>query len=119
MAIQLTYRQESNVLMVEISGKWTAHDMHDAIGAARAEADQRELASLLVDARGVSLPGSEMTRFFAGVRWAELFHARFRAAFVTEPLLFNGFALLVARNRGANVAAFFDEAPARKWLQES
>ena len=61
-------------------------------------------------------PDTELTRFFSGVHWAELFDARFRAAFVVRPVLYNGFAEVVARNRGANVAVFFEEEPARKWL---
>jgi hypothetical protein len=101
-----------------MAGKWTSGDMRDAIGAARAEADRRNLKILLVDARGISLPQDELTRFLAGVRWADLFDQSFRAAFLVMPALYNGFAETVARNRGANVKAFFDSGPARAWLAD-
>jgi len=116
--MKITYRQESTLLILDISGPWTASGMHEAIGAARAEADKRKCRNLLVDAREISFPDTEATRFFSGERWAKLFDARFRAAFIVRPALYNGVAELVARNRGANVAVFFEDGPARKWLDE-
>jgi hypothetical protein len=90
--------------------------MHEAINSARAEAGKRELVALLVDARAVSLPPSEIDRFFAGVRWSELFGKPYRAAFLVTPMLYNGFAEVSARNRGATVRGFFEEDQARAWL---
>jgi hypothetical protein len=117
MSIELGYRQEGPVLCVQMGGEWKSRTMHEAIGAARVEADKRKVTRLLIDARALSLPPDEVTRFFAGIHWAALFDQTFRAAFVVQPVLYNGFAELVARNRGANVSAFFDEAPARAWLE--
>jgi len=116
MGIGLQFRQDGAVLRVEMGGDWKSHTMHEAISAARVEADKRKVTRLLVDARMLSLPADEITRFFAGLRWAELFDQTFHAAFILQPALYNGFAEVVALNRGANVRAFFDEAPAMTWL---
>ena len=118
MGIELDYRQEPGLLLVEMRGEWTGSAIHEAILAVRAEADTRKLECLLVDVTEVSHPHMELDRFFAGVRWADQFPSRFRAAFVVTDVLYNGFAELVARNRGANVSAHFDEASARSWLDE-
>ena len=99
-----------------MGGAWVAADMHVAIASVHAKADREAVSLLLVDSRKLSPPDSDVTRYFAGVRWAELFPARFRTAFVVTPELYNGFAELVARNRGATVSAFFDEGAARSWL---
>jgi hypothetical protein len=115
--MQVTSHQESDALFVAISGQWIPREMAEAIAAARAEADRHNLHRLLVDARGVSIPeGGELDRYLAGVRWADLFPPPFRAAFLVERAVYNGFAELVARNRGAEIAVFFEEPPARKWL---
>ena len=118
MSLKLAFRPEPTLLVMEVSGQWIASDVDEVIAAARAEAERCRLRRLLVDVRQVSPPGSETTRFSAGARWAELFDAQFRAAFIVRPAMYNGFAEIVARNRGANVAVFFEEAAARKWLNE-
>jgi hypothetical protein len=119
VAIQLAFRADGAVLCIEMGGRWLAPDMHGAIGSVHTRADQDGISLLLVDSRKLSPPDSDVTRYFAGVRWAELFPARFRTAFVVMPELYNGFAELVARNRGASVSVFFDEGPARTWLLDA
>ena len=119
MGIELSYQEEPGLLRADMTGKWTSDSMRDAIGAARVEADRRNLKTLLVDARGISMPEDELTRFLAGVRWADLFDQRFHAAFLVTPAVYNGFAETVARNRGANVKAFFEAGPARAWLADT
>jgi hypothetical protein len=117
--MQVTSHQESGTLFVAISGQWVARELNEGFASARHEADKSGQHHLFVDARGVTAPvGGELDRYLAGVRWADLFPPPFRAAFVVQPALYNGFAELVARNRGAEVAVFFEEAPARKWLEE-
>ena len=116
MGIELSYQEEPGLLRVDMSGEWTSGSMREAMGAARVEAGRRGHKTLLVDTRGISMPEDELTRFLAGVRWADLFDRQFRAAFLVMPALYNGFAETVARNRGASVKAFFDAGPARAWL---
>src|SRR5689334_20183162 len=117
MGLQLTYQQEPDILCVQVTGQWTSGAMREAIGEAYAKADKHNFRLLLVDARSLSKPEDELTRFLAGVRWADLFDGTFRAAFLVTREVYNGFAETVARNRGANVTTFFDEAAARKWLK--
>src|SRR5262245_58390381 len=101
MSISLSYRQEPNYLVVDVSGEWTTANAAEAITAIHKEADTRGLTRLLIDIRELSKPATEMTRFFTGEYWAEVFHYDYKAAFVMRREFYNGFAENVAANRGA------------------
>jgi len=116
MSFKLVYRQEQNYLFIEVRGQWTIDSAEEAIEEIHNEATKRNLTLLLLDTREVSQPDSEWTRFRAGEHWAKFFGHPFKGAFLTRPDLFNGFAETVARNRFANVEAFFEEEQAVEWL---
>jgi hypothetical protein len=116
MSLRLSYRQEPKYLVVEMSGEFTAHNFEEATAAVHDEAQKRGLTQLLVDSRAISLPDSQLTRVSAGVCWARTFPRPFKASFIVRPELYNGFAETVALDRGADVASFFEEEKAVKWL---
>jgi len=116
MSFRLVYRQEPNYLFVEISGQWTTDSAEEAFEAIHSEANKRSITHLLLDTQEVSQPDSPWTRFRTGEHWAKIFGHPFKGAFLTQPDIFNGFAETVARNRFANVAAFFKREQALEWL---
>jgi hypothetical protein len=54
-------------------------------------------------------------KFFLGKQGAELFRG-VRIAFVMDEEVYDGFAKIVAQNRGAIVGVFFDLDDALEWL---
>jgi hypothetical protein len=116
MSIHLSYRQEPTYLVVDANGEWTTDCAVGAIAAIHKEADARGVTRLLLDIRELSAPDTEITRFFTGAKWAEVFRYPYRAACVMQREHYNGFAENVAVNRGAALAVFHDEGEALAWL---
>lgn len=114
--MKLSFQQEAGYLIVEASGDWTAPNAEAAIAEAHAEMTRRGLWLMFLDARGVSEPDFEVTRFITGKRWAEAFDNRFRTACWSRPENYTGFGETVAQNRGAIVKVFFERGDALKWL---
>jgi len=119
IGMELSYYEVSGCLGVEMSGAWREAAMKQAIEAIRDEAIKRISTRLLIDARKVSHPDNEMTRFFTGMYIAKTWGHPFKAAVVASPEVYNGFAEQVAVNRFATFEVFFEEEKALEWLLES
>jgi len=117
--MELTYYEVSGCLGVEMIGAWRESAMKRAIEAIRDEAIKRKSTRLLIDARKVSKPDNEMTRFFTGMHVAKMLGYPFKIAVVTTPELYNGFAEQVAVNRFAALEVVFEEQKALEWLLKS
>jgi hypothetical protein len=118
MSFELSFRQEPNYLIMEVSGQWTTDNAKKTVEALHDEAVKQGLTRLLVDMRGLSKPSNEMTRFLTGEHVAKILRYSFKVAVVAVREIYSGFAETVALNRGANMAVFFDEATALEWLLE-
>ncbi len=118
MRMRLSYRQQPNYLAVKASGDWTTDSAEQAIEAIHDEAVRRSFTRLLLDIRGLSQPPNELTRFFTGERLARTLGFPFKLGFLTRPDLHGRFTEIAARNRGADLAVFFEEESAVEWLLE-
>ena len=118
MSIELSYQQEVNYLLVKMSGQWTEENMRQALEAIRDEATKRSQTRLLVDAREIPRPETEMTRAFSGEHWARILGPPFKSAVLVKPEVYNKFMESVAVSRGAIGRGFFEKEVALEWLLE-
>jgi hypothetical protein len=116
MSIEVHYHDRPGYLYVEAKGQWVLEDARQQIEKAREEADRRGCTRVLVDARELSAPNSELTRFYTGVHIAKVWRRPFKLASLARPEVINKFAENVAVNRGAHYAVFADEQAALDWL---
>ena len=80
------------------------------------ETTARRNPRALIDGRDVPLSMSTITRYEIGVQLADSIGGGIRLAVLLLPEAVDGFAETVARNRGATVRVFTDEAAALQWL---
>ena len=80
------------------------------------ETTARRNPRALIDGRDVPLSMSTITRYEIGVQLADSIGGGVRLAVLLLPEAVDGFAETVARNRGATVRVFTDEAAALLWL---
>jgi len=116
MSMELSCGQEPGYLMAKISGQWTAESAKQVLEAMRSEAVARSLIHILIDAREVEKPKSEMTRFDTGEYVAKVLGFPFKLAVVGKPEVYNRFGETVAVNRGACIKVFFQQEEALQWL---
>ncbi|NOZ60195.1 MAG: STAS/SEC14 domain-containing protein [Calditrichaeota bacterium] len=116
MKIEIHYFEKPDYLSVKVSGQWTTENAKKLFELMRDEADKHGLTLLFLDARGLSQPDTEMTRFFSGEYFAKVLPFPFKTAIVTNPEIYNKFGETVALNRCAQIAVFFKKEEARKWL---
>jgi hypothetical protein len=117
MSFNLVFQPEPEYLLVTITGYWTTRAAEDAIDTIYSQARKTNLTWILIDITQIPQPDHEMTRFFTGDYWANVFGDPFRAAFVMDPDVYNGFGENVALNRGAIVKIFHEQQPALRWLR--
>lgn len=117
MSLSLAFKKTPDYLLVEINGHWSTADALKAIEDIKCEADKHEVNHILLDLRGLSLPDTEMTRFYSGEKIAEKFQHPYKVAGYWQPEKITGFAETVAVNRSANFKMFTCEADAVNWLQ--
>jgi hypothetical protein len=84
-----------------------------------AESEARCIRAVLVDATAIPVVLTTTDRYTMGVAASARLDARVRVALLGAPVTIDGFGELVARNRGANVRVFTDEARAVEWLLQS
>jgi len=117
MRISLEFNKAPNYLVVKVTGKWTTEDILMSIEDIKTEADKQEVKLILLDLQGLSLPESEMTRFYSGVKIASTFGPSYQVAGYSQSEKINRYAETVAVNRAANFKMFSCEADAKNWLQ--
>lgn len=117
MSISLEFNKISEYLVVKITGIWSTTDALKSIEEIKIEADKQEILSILLDLQGLSLPISEMTRFYSGEKIASTFGYSYKIAGFSQSEKINRFAETVAVNRFANFKMFTCEADALNWLQ--
>jgi hypothetical protein len=116
MAMEISCRQGPGYLIVEVSGQWTVDDLDQQDDVIRDEAEKHGLTRLFINARNLSQPDTEMTRFSAGAYVAKFWPQPFRTAVLYKPELITRFGETVAVNRGAALTVFSDRKAALRWL---
>jgi hypothetical protein len=112
---EITVTQRAGVVRIAARGAYSRGRLERLIQCVITESETRGIARVLVDVTGV--PGSIPTldRYEVGVAAARAFGER-RVAVVERPERNERFFETVARNRGASIRDFTDEAQALEWL---
>ena len=105
-------------VVVIVTGHWTKETSKYTLDTARSEAIKSGVTCILLDLCKLSLPDSEMTRFYAGEYIAKHLPFPYRVAAFGRPELINHFAETVTVNRGGHMKVFVDEESALQWLTE-
>lgn len=116
MSIELKFKKLEAYLFVEAGGPFTNSSVKQAIKAVRDKADALECTRILIDARKVSEPDGQLTRYYTGEYFAEFLPQPFKVALIKRHDDTDRFTETVAVNRGANYWVFSDEETAIQWL---
>jgi hypothetical protein len=116
MSIDLSFQEQSNFLLVVISGQYDPVVVRETLEAIKERATQTNAIRILIDAFDLSAPTAEFARYMAGLAFAELFPYPFRVAVLYKRELINKFAENTAVNRGASFHVCSDKDYAIRWL---
>jgi hypothetical protein len=115
---EITVTEDAGFLRVTLSGAATRVRLHRALERIIDEAKSKNNWRLLIDIMAVPPPISTVDKYETGVEVAHLADRRLRMAVVGRVEIVDHFFETVARNRGASVRAFTEEAEALDWLRE-
>jgi hypothetical protein len=113
---EATIKQEDGFLRLSLNGRMTRGTLLRALAQIVAETKSRNIWRVLCDARSVPAPIGTSEKFEAGTELARSADRRMILAVVAGPELVDYFFETVARNRGASVRVFTNEATALQWL---
>ena len=116
MGFNLSFTPRDGYLEIGVAGEWSLDSLYELIDATRRETERTGLSRVLCDGRGMTGHPTEMARFKAGVRTAEVLGAKIRVALVSRPEIITRFGENAAVNRGASLKVFADPAEALAWL---
>ena len=115
MSISIEYKKSAKYLLASIQGYWTLGNVEKALEEIKSEADKQETKLILIDGQGFSLPDSFITRFYTGVKIAQLF-CSYKISIYMQSEKFTKFTENVAANRGATINVCENEEDAINWL---
>jgi hypothetical protein len=105
-------------LRVTATGSWTRESAEQLLDVARRQADCKGFDRILLDLRQWDSPDTEMTRFWSGLRLAQLLAQPFRVVAIARAEAITRFGENVARLEGADFRLFTDEGEALAWLHQ-
>ncbi len=118
MEIEYHVTKEKEYLLIELTGEYSLSDFITAIEHIASEAHKEGYNKVLCDINKVQYSGpiNTMDRFKMGEHVASVLGYKIKVAGVGPKEQINGFAELVASNRGGNLNIFTDKELALKWL---
>lgn len=108
--------EEDGFLRLTLMGPATRGTLLRALAQAIAETQSRRIWRVLCDATAVPTPVGTSEKYEIGAELARAADRRMIFAVVARAELIDYFFETVARNRGASVRVFTNEATARQWL---
>jgi hypothetical protein len=108
--------EAAGVLRFKLKGPATHANLFRAVAAIVGETQSRGIWKVLCDTTAVTQSVGAFERFESGAELARTADRRMRMAVVAQPELIDYIFENVARNRGASVAVFGNEAAALQWL---
>jgi hypothetical protein len=109
-------KQEDGYLRLTLSGRMTRGALLRALAQIIAETKSRKMWRVLCDSSTVPAPLGTSEKFEVGAELARTADRRMILAVVASAELVDYFFETVARNRGASVRVFTNEAVALQWL---
>ncbi len=119
MNLVLTIAHRGDYLEVVATGECTLENLYGLIDAVRRASDQHSCSRVLVDSSAMNGIPTDMARFKAGVRAAEVLGGKIRVAVVSRATLVSKFGENAAVNRGANLRMHTDRGEALQWLLQN
>jgi hypothetical protein len=113
---EYTINQEGDWLRLTLNGRMTRGSLLRALAQIVAETKSRNVWRVLCDANSVPAPIGTSEKFAVGAELARTADRRMIMAVVAGADLVDYFFETVARNRGASVRVFTNEATAIQWL---
>jgi hypothetical protein len=103
-------------ILITVTGAYTWARLDRLLQRIGAESVTRAIPRVLVDATAVPIKLSTIDKYTMGVTVALRLGGAVKVALLGSPVTIDGFGETVARNRGANVGVFTDQAAALQWL---
>ena len=118
--MNLSIEFRDGVLWATVTGRVSVTESKQMCAATCDVAVELGVVQILVDVSAADGELSDLDRYQLGQTMADYYIAKpvsFTLAIVGKPPLVNGFAALVASNRGVNTATFSDTTNAVEWLE--
>jgi hypothetical protein len=113
---QTTVAEGPGFILITVSGPYTWTRVDALLKRIAAESVSRANPRVLLDATAVPVELSMIDKYTMGAMVAVRLGGGVKVALLGSPVTIDGFGETVARNRGANVGVFTDEAAALEWL---
>jgi hypothetical protein len=118
MNLALTVTHRGSYLEIDVAGQWSLENLYGLVDALQRESGRHGCNCLLVNTGAMNGHPTQMMRFKAGVRAAEVLGEKIRVALVSPPDRVTKFGENAAVNRGASLRVVTDRAEALQWLLE-
>jgi len=103
-------------IRITVAGPYSWARLDRLLRRIAAESATRAISRVLLDATAVPVKLSTIDKYTMGVMVALRLGGSVKVALLGSPVTIDGFGETVARNRGANVGVFTDQAAAIRWL---
>ena len=116
MSFEVEVVVEPQYIRVTPKGDYTVNDIFPFLDQVKIEAVKSNRSKVLIDTSGFKGSMTDVDRFTAGKRIAELFGVRFKSVVILPEQNVTKMAELAAGNRGARLLVTASEAEALEWL---
>lgn len=115
--MRIAVEAHDGYLAFRITGAYDYDDFHLAVQLMKDVCVELEREKAIIDLLEVEGNMPDFDRHALGIRFAEVWGARMKAAGLAPPQKVNHFLENTAVNRQARLKVFFSEAPALEWLR--
>jgi hypothetical protein len=115
--ISIEVEEHAGYLAFRLTGGYDFDDFHLAVKLMRDACVERAREKAVIDLLKVEGNIPDFDRHSLGIRFAEVWGSRMKAAGLAPPQKVNHFLENTAVNRQARLKVFFAEAPALEWLR--
>ena len=116
MSFEVEVVVELQYVRVTPKGEYTVSDIFPFLDQVKIEAVNSNRNKVLIDTSDFTAPMTDVDRFTAGKRFAEVFGVRFKLATLLPEHNITKMGELAAVNRGARVLVTSSETEALEWL---
>lgn len=115
--IRIVVEEHDGYLAFRLTGDYDYDDLHLAVKLMKDACLDREREKAIIDLLAVEGNMPDFDRHSLGIRFAEVWGPRMKAAGLAPPPKVNHFLENTAVNRQARLKVFFTEATALEWLR--
>jgi hypothetical protein len=115
--MHIAVEEHDGYLAFRLTGRYDFDDFHLAVKLMKDACVERGRTKAIIDLLKVEGNMPDFDRHSLGIRFAEVWGPRMKAAGLAPPQKVNHFLENTAVNRQARLKVFFAEAPALEWLR--